>query len=158
MITDVYISMNGIFTDFDSYYATCAPNWEDQRTRFSEVITHVRIYDKLVMIDGSYELIRYFKDLPINVQILTSTETAVPKLVMETQQQRIRWLMKHGVPFKPVFTFDQFQKSKYATPTSLLITANTNAAAAFSSKGGKVIFYKDVETTKAEFIELVKSA
>lgn len=158
MIKNVYISMNDIFTDFDSYYATCAPNDPDQRHRWHEVITHVRIYDRLTLIEGSYELVRYFKDLPINVQILTSTETAIPKLVMETQQQRMRWLMKHGIPFKPLFVYDQFQKSKYANSESVLITANSNASAAFQSKGGHVIFYKDVETTKQEFMNLVKSA
>lgn len=157
MITNVYISMNGVLTDFDSYYATCAPNDPDQNHRWSEVITHVRIYDRLDIIPGSFDLIKYFADKKYNTNILTSTETSVPKLVLETQLQRTRWLLKHGIPFKPIFVNSQIMKMKYANEDSVLITSNTAAMGAFASKGGKVIFHESVESTIAEFEKLVKT-
>ncbi len=155
MIKNVYISMNGVFTDFDSYYATCAPLDPDQYHRFYEVITHVRIYDRLGIIEGSFELVKYFNNQPFNTQILTSTETNIPKLVMETKLQRTRWLLKHGFPFKPVFVNSQFEKCNYASPDSVLISNNSTAVSTFIMKGGKAIYHENVNSTILEFQKLI---
>ena len=150
--------MNGIFTDFDSYYALCAPYDPDQRHRWHEVITHVRIYDRLEIIEGSYELAKYFMGKPeYNPEILTSTESAVPKLYVETQLQRTRWLMRHGITLSPIFVYSQFDKAKYANENTVLISANHIALSAFAMKGGNCIKHVDVKTTIEQFEQLIKT-
>ena len=157
MIKNVYISMNDVFTDFESYYATCAPYDPDQRPRWHEVITHVKIYSRLEILPGSWELAKYFMERPqYNTQILTSAETTVPRLYMETTLQRKNWLLRYGINFNPIITYNQYDKAQYANKESVLISANHKALTCFNMKGGHIINHTTFEEDIAHFEKIVQ--
>ena len=87
----------------------------------------------------------------VHIEILTSMGTHDPIQGNEAQRQKIKWLNKYNIPYKPNFTRNKEEKANYATPSSILIDDSSGCIGPFIAAGGHGILH----TTSSETIRIL---
>jgi 5'(3')-deoxyribonucleotidase len=140
MIT-LYLDMDGVLADFNKEYVKFDPEKAD-RKRFRESVMSHRIFEKLDFMPDAQELLNHVAKLQnIRVEILTSMGTHEPEQANQAMMQKLTWLKAKNIPYKGNFVNNKQQKSKYATPESILIDDSVGCISPFIAAGGHGILH-----------------
>lgn len=149
----LYLDMDGVLADFHKAYTKLDPALAD-RKKFREAVVTYRIFEDLEFMPDTQELLNHVSKLNgVDVQILTSMGTFDPFQGNCARNQKMLWLNKHNIPYKPNFVRCKEEKAQYATPTSILIDDSIGCITPFNAAGGHGILHK----TAKETIEVLDS-
>lgn len=149
----LYLDMDGVLADFNKAYTALDPKLED-RKKFREAVITYRIFEDLEFMPDAQELLNHVSKLQgVRVEILTSMGTFDPFQGNSAKSQKILWLNKKNIPYKPNFVRAKHEKAQYATPTSILIDDSSGCIGPFLVAGGHGILHR----TAAETIEVLDS-
>ena len=133
--------MDGVLCDFNKEYTKIDPKKEDRKKFRSAVLDH-KIFEKLDWMPDARQLLNHVSHLHgVDIQILTSMGTHDPFQANEARYQKMRWLQEHNIPYKANFVHAKHEKSKFATPTSILIDDSIGCITPFIEKGGHGILH-----------------
>ena len=148
MIT-LYLDMDGVLCNFDKAYRAIDPEKAD-RKKFRDAVFMYKIFEDLEFMPDAQQLLNFVSKLDgINIEILTSMGTFDAVQGNEAKMQKIKWLNDKNIPYKSNFVRSKEEKSKYATPTSILIDDSTGCIKPFNVAGGHGILH----TTSRDSIE-----
>lgn len=142
MIT-LYLDMDGVLANFMKEYRAYAKDEINDRKKFAASVMEYKIFEKLEKMPDADELLNYVSkiDSVVNVEVLTSMGTFDPARGAEAALQKQRWLNAHGIHYKANFVRSKEEKSKFATPTSILIDDSVGCIEPFVKKGGLGILH-----------------
>lgn len=145
----LYLDMDGVLADFNKAYIRYDPMKED-RKKFRSAVMEYKIFEDLDFMPDTQELLNHVSRLHgIHIEILTSIGTHDPAQGQEAKNQKLKWLNKHNIPYKANFVRNKEEKSKYATPTSILIDDSVGCISPFVAKGGHgILHHKASETNR----------
>lgn len=135
--------MDGVLANFMKAYRAYAKDEVNDRKKFAASVMEYKIFEKLEKMPDADELLNYVRkiDSIVNVEVLTSMGTFDPARGAEAALQKQRWLRAHGIDYKANFTRSKEEKSKFATPTSILIDDSVGCIEPFVKKGGLGILH-----------------
>jgi hypothetical protein len=140
MIT-LYLDMDGVLANFDKKYRSLDPQKED-KIRFRDAVMLHRIFEDLEFMPDTQELLNHVSKLRgITVEILTSMGTYDQIRGEQAKMQKMHWLTKKNIPYKPNFVRTKHEKAQYATPKSILIDDSVGCIIPFVTKGGHGILH-----------------
>lgn len=131
--------MDGVLADFNKDFLKIKDGSED-RIRFRNAVMQYKIFETLDFMPDAHELLNHIKKMKdIDVEILTSMGTFNLEQGQEAKRQKLLWLNKHGITYKPNFVRTKTEKAQYATPKSILIDDSVGCVAPFIRVGGHAI-------------------
>jgi len=143
----LYLDMDGVLCNFEKAYHQLVSDNTDRKKFREAVITH-KIFRELEFMPDTQELLNYVSTLKnIDVQILTSMGTHDPFQANAAKEQKLYWLEKNNIPYKPNFVHSKEEKANYATPTSILVDDSAGCIGPFERKGGHGILHTSAATT-----------
>ena len=149
MMITLYLDMDGVLCNFDKAYRTYDPQKAD-RKRFRQAVMEYHIFEDLEFMPDTQELLNHVSKLrDIDVQILTSMGTYESLQANAAKTQKMRWLDKHNIPYKPNFVHSKAEKAKYATPSSILIDDSVGCITPFVAAGGHGILHTNASQTNS---------
>jgi hypothetical protein len=147
--------MDGVISDFEgsfsSFYGQDVLKNRDKKLWTQEwpnFILEKRGFEFLPWWPGGQELIKFAKELStkgIEVEMLTSS--GGEKYHNEVSEQKIIWLKKNGIAFKPNVVPGRRHKKDYAGKGIVLIDDTEDVIRAFNKAGGIGILHKDLGDT-----------
>jgi 5'(3')-deoxyribonucleotidase len=144
MIT-LYLDMDGVLADFNKEYTKFNPSKED-RTRFRDSVMTHRIFENLDKMPDADILLSGVAKIPnLHIEILTSMGTFNVEQGIEAKRQKILWLDKHGITYKPNFVRTKTEKAQYATSDSILIDDSIGCITPFNKKDGNGILHTSAQ-------------
>lgn len=147
MMITLYLDMDGVLANFDKAYRQYDPQKED-RKRFRQSVLEYKIFEDLEFMPDTQELLNHVSKLhDVDVQILTSCGTHEPIQAQAAKNQKIIWLNKNNIPYKPNFSHSKQEKANWATPSSILIDDSAGCIAPFIAAGGQGILHKNSSET-----------
>ena len=90
-------------------------------------------------------LLQYLDSLPITKEILSST--ASEDRMGRIAPQKLEWLFKQGITYKPNLVPGKRHKYKYATENSIIIDDTKSVIDDWNDAGGIGILHVDAQTT-----------
>ncbi len=149
MMITLYLDMDGVLCNFDKAYRTYDPQKAD-RKRFRQAVMEYHIFEDLEFMPDTQELLNHVSKLrDIDVQILTSMGTYESLQANAAKTQKMRWLDKHNIPYKPNFVRTKTEKAQYATPSSILIDDSVGCITPFVAAGGHGILHTNASQTNS---------
>jgi hypothetical protein len=146
MIT-LYLDMDGVLADFNKAYTKYDPYKED-RKKFRSAVMEYKIFEDLEFMPDTQELLNHVSRLRgVDVQILTSMGTHDPVQGEEAKRQKMKWLDKMNIPYKPNFSRNKEEKSNFAHPNAILIDDSSGCIGPFVAKGGHGILHSHSSET-----------
>ncbi len=148
MIT-LYLDMDGVLCNFDKAYTQFDPQKAD-RKRFRQAVMEYRIFEDLEFMPDARELLNHVSKLhSVNIEILTSMGTFDVEQGFQAKVQKMHWLNKHNIPYKPNFVRSKSEKAKYACSTSILIDDSVGCITPYIEAGGHGILHTNASKTIA---------
>jgi hypothetical protein len=139
--------MDGVLANFNKAYTLYDPLKED-RKKFRASVMEYKIFEDLEFMPGAHHLLSHVSRLRgVDVQILTSMGTHDAVQGAEAQRQKIVWLNKNNITYKPNFTRNKEEKANYANSTSILIDDSIGCIAPFIRAGGQGILHSNASDT-----------
>ena len=155
MIT-LYLDMDGVLCNFDKAYRQLDPEKTD-RKKFRESVFIHKIFEDLEFMPDAHVLLNYVSTLQdVNIEMLTSMGTFDPSQGMEAQRQKLVWLNKHNITYKPNFVRSKEEKSKFAHDRAILVDDSVGCVKPFLLTGGHGILHKNAADTVQELHELIR--
>ena len=140
MIT-LYLDMDGVLCNFDKAYRAFDPQKED-RKKFRESVMTYKIFEDLEFMPDAQELLNYVSKLDdIRIEILTSMGTYDEVQGNQAKYQKMHWLNKHNIPYKPNFVRAKQEKANYAHDRAILVDDSIGCITPFAAKGGHGILH-----------------
>ena len=152
-IDKIYLDMDGVLADFYKRYFEryrLAPREAEKKKEFNKYFDdfiETRQFASLDLLPGTWDALSYFRNCGIPIEILSSTAN---KERYETiSEQKIEWLKKYNINFKPNFVPGKRFKYEFATPNSIIIDDTESVIDDWNKAGGIGILHKDWNTTLA---------
>jgi hypothetical protein len=148
--------MDGVLCDFEKKYfelfnSTAKENrsnkqWSSNWTKFVELMSFKDL-DKHSGCDRLLNAVREYKSKGLlnRVEILSSS--GGEKYHQEVTTQKMIWLLKNGIDYKPNIVSGRKLKREWADENSILIDDTEDVIDSFNEAGGIGILHKDVEVT-----------
>ena len=157
-IRKIYLDMDGVISDFNKGYRelnNMEPREAEKYKKFDHFFDEFIAANKFATLDlmpGARELITYLNHLYLNRSITTEilSSTANQERYDDISRQKMFWLQKHGISFKPNFVPGKRLKYQFATPDSAIIDDTASVIDDWRKAGGIGIWHKDVATTLAQ--------
>lgn len=157
-IRKIYLDMDGVIADFNKGYKelnNMEPREAEKNKKFDHFFDEFIAANKFATLDlmpGARELITYLNHLYLNRSITTEilSSTANQERYDDISRQKMFWLQKHGISFKPNFVPGKRLKYQFATPDSAIIDDTASVIDDWRKAGGIGIWHKDVATTLAQ--------
>lgn len=147
MIT-VYLDMDGVLSDFRKAYDSYLTDYPSDYKKFNHSVMYGKIFENLEKMPGADLLLEHAALLNswdyVDVQILTSMGTFQDDQAQEAKRQKLIWLEKHNINYKPNFVHSKEQKSLYAHKFAILIDDSIGCVEPFEKKGGVGILHERV--------------
>lgn len=149
MMNDVvlYLDMDGVICNFDKFwedkYGVSPKKDRNGSDHWLEMVREHRAFANLEFMPDAAELLAWVKGLGCHVEILTSASKAPTHF--EVRAQKIEWLKKHNITYKPNFVWRPLEKSEYAGPKRILIDDTPACVEPFTRAGGVGILHKSGE-------------
>jgi hypothetical protein len=145
----IYLDMDGVIADFDKRYIELYGEKSAKMTvkseqQFREFIGGQN-FATLDLFPGALTLLKYLRELPIPVEMLSSS--ASPEYHDEISRQKKIWLDTHQVTFNPIFVPGKHLKAQYATTTSILIDDDEQNIKDWNAAGGLGVLHRNELST-----------
>jgi len=145
----IWVDMDGVIADFDKRFEELYGPKSSQKAvkdeqQFREFIAGQN-FATLDLFPGALTLLKYLRDLPIPVEMLSSS--ASPEYHDEISRQKKIWLDTHQVTFHPIFVPGKHLKAQYATPTSILIDDDEQNIKDWNAAGGLGVLHRNELST-----------
>lgn len=150
MIT-LYLDMDGVLANFDKAYHGNNISTEHDQVKFRDAVMKYKIFEDLEKMPGAdillerAELVRSWGY--VDVQILTSMGTFDVERGAEAKRQKLLWLEKHGIAYKPNFVRTKTEKALFAHKNAILIDDSIGCIKPFVAKHGQGILHTRVHET-----------
>ena len=148
----IYLDMDGVICNFErkyfERYGELPGSMRDRKEFSANWIDFVttRQFENLDWWPGAHELLEYVGSLKnIEIEILSSSGGAQYHDFVNAQ--KVKWLKEKGLPYKPNIVAGRKNKSKYASPDTILIDDTYDVIQAFIGAGGIGIHHKEVGNT-----------
>ena len=152
MITKIYLDMDGVLCDFEEkfmqYYGMISLAKRDRKqwsVDWEDFILNKKGFEKLNWFPGGQQLLEYVRNTKLPVEILSSA--GGKKFQGEVAAQKIKWLRRHGIPYKANVVSGRKEKAEYATSQTVLIDDTEEVIRYFTQAGGHGILHKDIKET-----------
>lgn len=140
MIT-LYLDMDGVLANFNKRFAEIQTS-EHDHIRFRDAVLQFNIFEDLEFMPDAHELLNHVAKLEnINVEILTSMGTFDVERGIAAKRQKMAWLAKHGITYKPNFVRTKTEKAQFAGSTSILVDDSIGCIAPYIKHGGHGILH-----------------
>jgi 5'(3')-deoxyribonucleotidase len=152
-ISKIYVDLDGVLADFDKRFVELykiQPEEADHEKKFKPLFADfikTRQFSTLELMPDAHYGIDYLNSLPIPVEILSST--ARPDVHEDIKAQKIEWLKKFNISYKPNLVPGKKHKQDYATEDSILIDDLDKNIEQWIAAGGFGILHKNWVTTLA---------
>ena len=155
MIT-LYLDMDGVLCNFDKAYRKLDPEKAD-RKKFREAVFTYKIFEDLEFMHDAQELLNYVSKLEnINIEILTSMGTYDEQQGSQAKYQKMHWLNKHNIPYRPNFVRAKQEKSKFAHDRAILVDDSPGCINPFNIKGGHGILHTKSSDTIQQIHDIIR--
>ena len=155
MIT-LYLDMDGVLCNFDKAYRALDPEKAD-RKKFREAVFTYKIFEDLEFMPDAQELLNYVSKLEgINIEILTSMGTYDSEQGSQAKYQKMHWLNKHNIPYKPNFVRAKQEKANFAHDRAILVDDSTGCINPFNVKGGHGILHTKSSDTIQQIHDTIR--
>lgn len=155
MIT-LYLDMDGVLCNFDKAYRAFDPKKED-RKKFRESVMTYKIFEDLEFMPDAQELLNYVSKLEgITIEILTSMGTYDEQQGSQAKYQKMHWLNKHNIPYKPNFVRAKQEKANFAHDRAILVDDSIGCITPFAAKGGHVIHHSKSSDTVQQIHDVIR--
>lgn len=148
----IYLDMDGVLCNFERRYFERygeLPGSMRDRKDFNvhwDDFVLTRQFETLDWWPGADDLILYVNSLHnVDVEILSSS--GGQKYHDLVTEQKIKWLNEKNLPYKANIVSGRKNKSKYATPDTILIDDTHDVIQSFNDAGGIGIHHKEVGNT-----------
>ena len=147
--------MDGVIADFVKGYRelnNMEPREAEKNKKFDHFFDEfiaAQKFANLELMPGTRELITFLNHLYLNRSIPTEilSSTANQERYDEISRQKLIWLRKQGINFKPNFVPGKRLKFKFATPDSIIIDDTLSVIEDWRKAGGIGIWHKDASST-----------
>lgn len=159
MIRKIYLDMDGVLSDFERRYREIFgtdPALVRAHKQFSAHWTEFvegHHFNCLDYHEGALELLEFLQGLDVEIEILSSSGGEKYHEIVE--QDKILWLIEHGIPYLPNIVSGRSQKKLFAEADTLLIDDTENNIQQFIEAGGQGIYHTNVNETIAKLKELL---
>ena len=155
MIT-LYLDMDGVLCNFDKAYRAIDPEKAD-RKKFREAVFTYKIFEDLEFMQDAQELLNYVSKLNnINIEILTSMGTYDEAQGNAAKYQKMHWLNKHNIPYRPNFVRAKQEKANFAHDRSILVDDSIGCITPFAAKGGHAIHHSRSSDTIQQIHDTIR--
>lgn len=157
---DLHLDLDGVFADFLSSYLVLGekigmpvkPPFTDNTRNpelFRKAVLEHDIFLNLDLMPNAYELLDLIRKkeqkFGLNIQLLSCLNSKEPEVISKAKQQKLDWLKKHGIDWKPNFVCSNEEKAHYAKPNAILIDDSLSCINPFIEKGGLTIHYQGLD-------------
>lgn len=146
MIT-LYMDMDGCLCNFEKAYREMWHEYEYDRSRFKAAVLERSIFTNLEKMPGAEPLLQMMEYLcdnkGVNVEILTSTGSSDPEMILSGTAQKLHWLNNHGISYKANFVNNKSQKARFAHGRSILVDDSIGCIDPFNAAGGYGVHHRD---------------
>ena len=155
MIT-LYLDMDGVLCNFDRAYRKLDPEKAD-RKKFREAVFTYKIFEDLEFMPDAQELLNYVSKLEnINIEILTSMGTYDDHQGNEAKMQKMHWLNKNNIPYRPNFVRAKQEKANFAHDRAILVDDSIGCITPFAAKGGHAIHHSRSSDTIQQIHDTIR--
>lgn len=150
-IEKIYVDLDGVLCNFTKKFRevyAIDPDSKEGRRNFGDFFERFikdQHFASLEMMPDAFALIDYLRNLPLPIEILSSTGR--PASHEEVSRQKMVWLQTHGITFKPNFVPGKELKQKFATPNSIIIDDTMSIIDDWKQSGGIAIHHKSARET-----------
>jgi hypothetical protein len=149
-ISKIYVDMDGVLCDFEKRYKELygAITDANRRTTFKPNFTDFIESGQFATLDpmDDFATLKYFLDsVKVPKEILSST--AYEETYDTISKQKLEWLNKYGITWKPNFVPGKRHKYKYATPDSLIIDDTLSVIEDWRKAGGIALWHNNALST-----------
>ena len=158
----IYLDMDGVFSDFDSYYESLigvhpkSVKSNKERNENWKKFVMSNSFEKLPFITSAYVLLQFIHDRGLSAEMLTSSGGTTYHDNVAAQKKY--WLLKHGLNFKANVVPGGAKKAAFAKPDAVLIDDTARNIEAFEKAGGIGILHdhRNVSATIEKLKEILK--
>jgi hypothetical protein len=148
--------MDGVLCNFDKAYRALDPEKAD-RKKFREAVFTYKIFEDLEFMSDAQELLNFVSKLEgINIEILTSMGTYDAEQGSQAKYQKMHWLNKHNIPYKPNFVRAKQEKANFAHDRAILVDDSTGCINPFNVKGGHGILHTKSSDTVQQIHDTIR--
>lgn len=139
----IMLDMDGVISDFISVYKKVVPV-RDSKQKFYDAVTTHKIFRQLPKLPNTDRLLNLlFKELNVEVQILSSLGTYNKDVAREVEVQKKDWLAELGVQVKTNFVYSWSLKENFASHRTIMIDDREDVIRNFAKHGGQGVLYVD---------------
>lgn len=158
----IYLDMDGVFSDFDSYYESLigthpksVKGAKERNENWKKFVMNDS-FEKLSFLTSAYVLLDFIKKHNLEAEMLTSSGGTTYHDKVAAQKKT--WLAKHGIKYKANVVPGGAKKAAFAKPDAVLIDDTARNIEAFEKAGGIGILHdhNNVEATISKLKEIIK--
>ena len=155
MIT-LFLDMDGVLCNFDKAYRSLRTHATDGK-RFRAAVMEYQIFEDLEFMPDTQELLTYVSTIDdINIEILTSLGTFDVQQGNQAKYQKMHWLNKHNIPYKPNFVRSKQEKANFAHDRAILVDDSPGCIDPFNAKGGHGILHTKSSDTIQQIHDIIR--
>lgn len=150
MIT-LYLDMDGVLCNFNKAFQSYKCEHDEDHNKFRHAVLEGKIFENLELMPGALLLLEQAEMMNswgyIDVQILTSMGTFDRQRGDAAKNQKLLWLEKHNITYRPNFVRTKTEKRMYAHKFAILIDDSIGCITPFREFGGIGILHDTVHKT-----------